>query len=425
VAPGILIALLVVSVAQAGDDPPKPKPKPWRPYEEIPEVLYFESFEFGNGIWSKGSVDDKVSQTPGGHSYKLGPYEDKTVWADGHMGSLSQWHLMGGLKPTEVKIQFMLWAELPGKLHLILGDDQSNASYVLNISKVQTWHPITLDAGEFYKGKDHATEKDSFPIFRVTYAPQGGKPCPVYIDDVIFALNAKPADLFPRIMAIEGKRAEVYRLASRDGFAFDAKGQEQIQGAIKASKAHRKTKTVLIMGSRPGEAEELKTALTAAAAKTGGASGFRFVAATAPEGMQAGGFEDIRTLLLYNLQKSDAETALLVLGTGDGAGNDLPGSDGMKAILDRALDFGCVPIFCVPLPTMAPDKERTNLSRLNDAAAGASKQLGAPWVDLGFVIRGNAGNADRDKITPAGMQAMAGLMMQAVKHVDSYVFNRK
>ena len=60
-------------------------------------------------------------------------------------------------------------------------------------------------------------------------------------------------------------------------------------GAIKASKAHRKTKTVLIMGSRPGEAEELKTALNAVAAKTSGASGFHFVAATAPEGTQAGG----------------------------------------------------------------------------------------------------------------------------------------
>jgi hypothetical protein len=420
----LILLVLAATTLQAGEDP-RPKPKPWRPYEDIPEVLYYESFEFGSGAWSKGGVDDKVVQTPGSHSYKLGAFEKETVWADGNLGSLSQWHLMGGLKPVEVKIQFMLWVENPGKLHLILGDDQVNASYYLNISKVQQWQPIALDAGDFYKGKDHATDKDNFPIFRITFIGQAGKQSTAYIDDVIFTLNAKPADVLPRVLAAESKRTEVYRLASRDGFSFDAKSQELVQSALKASKAHRKVKTVLIMGSRAGEAEELKTAITAASAKMPGCTGFHFVTATAPEGMTPGGIEDIRTLLLYNLQKSDAEMALLVMGSADGASSDLPGSDGMKAIIDRALDYGCVPIFCLPVASLAGEKERTNVSRLNDNAASASKQLGTPVVDIGFVVHANAANADRTQLTPAGVQSAATLMMQAIKHMDSYVFNRK
>ena len=206
--------------------------------------------------------------------------------------------------------------------------------------------------------------------------------------------------------------------------------EDALQAAVKHNKLRKKSKTVLVMASRPADMDTLKAALPIAAAKIHGGSEFKFVFADAPDGSPATGLDDMHTLLQYNIYKNDAEIALLVLGENDVSDGILPGtvpgSETIRAIQERAIEAGCIPIVCAAPGNMTSNtKIRSNLDRLWSAAITASKGATAPWLDIGFAYRDNAAALDKGELTAVGIQSFSELAMKAIKHVDMYVYGRK
>ena len=424
-----LLALPLFAATPPPDDPPvkKDPPKPWRPYKEIPEVLYFESFEGeGPGVWNIGTIQDKVVQTPGSHSLKLAAYEEKeqSTRADASIAGLGPFHLMGGLRPSDVKLQFMIWAETAGKVTTNLGDDKGWFSTTSSVGKAQTWTTISMDLAELYNGHQILRETGVLNQIRIVFKPNPPKQTAVYIDDFVIINGQRPPEVLPRLLAVEGKRSEVFRMAPRDGFSFNYIGQEALQSAVKSPRGRRKAKTVLVLASRTEDVEPLKAAL--AAAQTRARSDFRFVFAEAPDGSPVAGLEDMHTLLQYNLQKSEAEMALLVLGHADVADGVTPGNETIRVIQERALESGVVPIVCNAPPGMTSvAKDRTNLDRLYSAAATASKLTGAPWIDIAFAYKDNAAALDKGELSAIGLANLADLSIKSPRHMEQFVFGRK
>ena len=430
----LLLVLLLSSGVRGADDPPPPKKepaKPWRPYPEIPEVLYFESFEGETaGIWDKGSINDKVVQAPGTHSYKMTMLEwakDNTQYIQADIAGLGPFKLLGGLRSSDVKIQYMLWVEVTARVETQFYEGTTLFKNNFHATKAQTWTPVTLDLATCEgSGSKRPTDKTVLNQLKIQVQPENAKACTAYIDDFIITHVAKPADVLARVEGIDGKRGEVLRIAARDGFYFNYVAEENLQAAVKRGKGHKKPKTILVMTSKPGDMETLKAALPAAAAKVHGGSEFKFVFADAPDGTPATGLEDMHTLLQYNILKSDAEMALLVLGEADVSDGLVPGSETIRAIQERALEAGCIPIVCAAPGNMtANQKVRTNLDRLWSAVITASKATTVPWVDIGFAYKDNNAALEKGELTAIGIQSFAELSMKAIKHVDTYVFGRK
>ncbi len=430
----ILLALTALPLSVFGatpppDDPPvkKDPPKPWRPYKEIPEVLYFESFEGeGPGIWNIGTIQDKVVQTPGSHALKLAAFEEKeqSTRGEANISGLGPFHLMGGLRPSDVKLQFMIWAEATGKVVTSMGDDKGWFSETTSVGKAQTWTTISMDLAELYNGHQIMRETGVLNQIRVAFKPNTPKQTAVYIDEFVIINGLRPPEVLPRLLAVENKRSEVFRMAPRDGYSFNYIGQEALQNAIKSPRGKRKAKTVLVLASRTEDVEPLKAALTAAQTKA--KSEFRFVFAEAPDGSPVTGLEDMHTLLQYNLQKSEAEMALLVLGHSDVADGVTPGSETIRVIQERALESGVIPIVCNAPPGMTSiAKDRTNLDRLYSAAATASRQTGAPWVDIAFAYKDNAAALDKGELSAIGLANLADLAVKSLRHMEVFVFGRK
>lgn len=425
------IALPVFAATSPADDPPlkkEPPPKPWRPYKEIPEVLYFESFEGeGPGIWSIGTIQDKVVQTPGSHSLKLAAYEEKeqTTRGEASLAALGSFHLMGGLRPSDIKFQFMIWAEAPGKVVTSMGDDAKGwYSETTSVGKGQTWTTISMDLAELYNGHQILRETGVLNQIRIVFKPNTPKQTAAFIDELVLVNVLRPPEVMPHLLSVENKRSEVFRMAPRDGFAFNYYGQELLQNAVKAPHGRRKAKTVLVLASRPEDTEPLKAAL--AAAQTKAKSDFHFVFAEAPDGSPVAGLDDMHTLLQYNLQKSEAEMALLVLGRADVADGTTPGSETIRVIQERALESGVVPIVCAVPPGMTSvAKDRTNLDRLYSAAITASRMTGAPWVDIAFTYKDNAAALDKGELSAVGLASLADLSIKTLRHMDQFVFGRK
>ena len=420
----------VAAAAAASDDPPpkkEPPPKPWRPYKDIPDALYFESFENETpGVWTSGTLSDKVVQAPGTHSLKLADPVDKEQnnIATANLSILGPFKLMGGLKSSDVKVQYMIWADNPGKVQTQFSDEKNWYVHVMNLNKGQQWTAVTLDLAECGAGHLGLRENTVVTQMRVIYSPQHAKTSTAYIDDFIITNGERPIDVLPHVLAVESKRNDVLRTPARDGFSFNYLSQEALQTSTKTAR-RKKSRTVLVMGSRPEQADELKSALAAAETKLRGPD-FHFVFAEAPDGSPATGLDDMHTLLQYNLQKSEAETVLLLLGASDVADGLTPGSETIRIVQERALESGCVPVVCAaPGNITSVAKDRTNLDRLYSAAVNASKQTGSPYIDMAFAYKDNAAAIDKGELSAIGIQSLADIAVKALKHVDAFVFNRK
>jgi hypothetical protein len=424
------IAGVACGAAAPADDPPPKKdpPKPWRPYKDIPDALYFESFENETpGAWTSGSINDKVVQAPGTHSLKLVSVNDKDQndEAVANLAILGTFKLMGGLKSSDVKVQYMIWADNPGKATTSFMDDKNNwYSHVMNINKGQTWTPVTLDLAECNSG--HAALRENVVVtqLKTVFTPQHAKTSTAYIDEFIITNTSKPPDVLPLVLAVEAKRNDLLRTAPRDGFSFNYLSQETLQSFTKSAR-RKKSRTVLVMCSRPETADAFKSALAAAETKLRGPD-FHFVFAESPDGTPAAGLDDMHTLLPYNLQKSEAEIALLLVGSSDVADGSPPGSETIRVVQERALESGCVPMVCTsPGNITAVAKDRTNLDRLYSAVITASKQTGSPYIDIGYAYKDNAAALDKGELSAIGVQNLAEVAVKALKHVDAFVFGRK
>src|SRR4029078_850888 len=135
----------------------------------------------------------------------------------------------------------------------------------------------------------------------------------IYLDDfMIVGNNIRPPDLMPRVQMVRKMVLDVTKTPAKDGFSYSVQLQENLKAALKTANKRHRGKTVLVMGVHPADNDQLVKTLGVAATKIK-ASGYKFEPFVTPEGEPSAGLDDMRTLLAYNLQKSDAEAVLLVL----------------------------------------------------------------------------------------------------------------
>ncbi|MGD0088518.1 MAG: hypothetical protein ABSE73_01230 [Planctomycetota bacterium] len=391
-----------------------------RPFPEMPEVLYYEGFETSAVTWKVGKVDTATVQGPGNaHSFKLGETKkDNDKWWSGSTDLPVRFP--AGMDPNEIHIQFMLWTDEMGEIGIKFKDgDFSEKAHSM---KVKAWCPVLLRLCDLTKDKKHVTKDASFRNVEVSFRPRDKNKTPnVFIDDFIISCGARPADLLPRLATLESGHAALIRSAAQDGFTFSPQIKEALQSALKHQTGSRKPKTVLVVGARSSDTNELVKGLEADAAREK-AAGFNFVPAAAPNGFPLGGLDDMRTLLSYNIQKTEAGVALLMLGHADTLARGRPG-DSTKVVLERILEAGCVPILCLPPAPQKNDKGKPDA--FTSSVSNVCLELGVPWVDEGFCIKNLKNAMDKQDLSTAGVEALAGLAMQAIKHVDASVFPRK
>lgn len=396
----------------------------WHQFPEMPAVLYYEGFETSAPTWKNGKVDEATVQHPGNpHSYKLGDKKgsnEKTVIGTAEFPA----KLPAGLDASDVHISFMLWTDEPGELSLKFKDGDFEEKP--RIPKLKAWVPVTLRLSDTSKDKKRPPKDASFRAVELTLKPKDKKAASVFVDDFIITNGARPADVLRQVVALEARRGAVIRSADKDGFTFSPQIQESLQSTLKRCGAGKKPKTVLVVASRPKEAEDLIKDLSASAGKTK-LAGFSFVAGTAPDGAPLCGLDDMRMLLPYSTRRTEAEMALLVLGQADTLKPGGRPGDAARAVLERTLEAGCVPILCLPPLAQNPPKgQKAKPDAFVNAVSNACVELAVPWVDEGFCGKGAAKAAAKREAAAADPEdGLAALAAQAIKHVDANVFGRK
>ena len=378
------------------------------------------TFIFGDGKAENGKVENDLVQIPGTHSFKLGEHPwakgDKVLWTQTHFGALK---LPGGMDPNSIYVSFSIWSDELGEVKIYLKDGDFEKKEAL--PKIKAWCPILIKLSETTKDGKHPKPDQNLNYMEIQFRPRDkNKDYPkTYIDDVCITSGVKPSDILPKILAADRKRATVVRNATRDGFEYSLRSSDTLKSALKASTRPR-TKTIVLFGLRPGDGETLLKGLNTEASKIK-ATGLKCEPATAPDGQSVSGLDDMRTLLSYNIQKKQAEAALLMLGYADAIRPGRP-SEYVRTILERTLAMGCVPIVCLPAHASAISKDDgAKLDTFNNTVTNLCIQLGVPWVEESFAIKGEKSPPfDGNELNAQGVELLGELAMSAIKHIDQF-----
>ncbi|MCY3020527.1 MAG: hypothetical protein NTW87_16015 [Planctomycetota bacterium] len=392
--------------------------KPYRQFPEMPEVLFYEGFEGAAPTWKPGKVDADTVPIPGTHSWKLGEAE----WGknDKWMTALVELplNIPGGVDPSQVHVFFQIWCDETGELVVKFknGDFEEKKT----IAKYKMWCPISLALTEAMKDRKHPAKDSAIRQIEIDVKPRDkNKPCTVYVDDILVTVGVRPADILPRVLAMGAKAAAATRTVEKDSFSCSPQSIDILQGILKGLKGKKKPRTVVVAGARGNDTQDLIKGLVANGAKVK-AAGFNFIPCAGPDNSSAVGLDGMRAFLPYCLQKNDAEMVLLMLASEDA---NKPGrtGEGVRAVLERALEAGCVPIVCLP-----PNNDKGKPEAFHNTVANLCIQMGLPWVDSAACIKAAKDALDGGKeLNAVGVEALSAVAIQAVKHMDANFFGRK
>jgi hypothetical protein len=408
----VLSLSLLISTNAFAKAEEKPEPeKPFRPIPDLPMVLLFEGFEQSAGMASKGGTSEDVASPPGRKSYKMGIYTKNLVFAAINFGRSK---IPGGVNPNEVYIQYMIWSDDLGtittKFLLSGGTDFADKT---QINKPKTWQTVTLRLSDAH-AKGGAIKPDSaLSQMEIYVTPRGIEAPKVYIDDVTITVGTKPADIMGRILAMQGKTADTSRTNTKDGFHYSPQTDELLKAALKRSAKRHKPNHVLVMGAVPGDGENVRKIFLGAGAKAK-INGFSFLSPVSPDKSQVGGLDDLRTLLSYNLAKTDPEYVLIIVSSADAA-KVSRNTDSFRGCLERALDMGVIPVVCLP---QSASGDKSKIDSFSGGLIRLCNELGICWVDTNTAIKDAKEATEKEELSTAGIEAMGVIALQALKHVD-------
>ncbi|MGD0088519.1 MAG: hypothetical protein ABSE73_01235 [Planctomycetota bacterium] len=393
--------------------------KAYRQFPEFPDVLYYEGFETSAKTWKKGTLEDKIIQGPANpHSLKL-EQEDAN---EKRSAAILEPPLKvpGGLEPNEIYVQFMVYVDEPGELQVMFKDGDFDDKP--RLPKTKAWVPVTLRMHDFsHGGKERIKKEHSFSAIHLYFRPKDRtKWASVYIDDFVITYRTPPTPaLLYQVMQSMSKQSLLIRSLEREGFTFNPQIQDAMKSMLKSVKKVRKPKTVLVVGAQPQDTEELVKGLKLKAAD------FTFLGASAPDGTPLGGLEDMRTLLPYNTIKNEPGMALLMLSYADTVRPGRPG-DGVRALLERTLEAGCVPILCLPPSHDGLNgDEKGKLNGFINNVSNTCTALGLPLLDEGFGLKEVKNAFNGKDLAAPGMEKFTELATTTIKHLDMLVFGKK
>lgn len=422
-----VIALVCAFAALGGETPEKPPEKVvpvqqvYRPFKELRDVLFYESFEHGltytdPNAGGKLTTNDQI--LPGGHFLALQAMNNNEhmVWARFDL-TKTQLRVPNGFKPAELTVQLSAYADEPCEVTLKFLHAKGGFEKKETGPKVKTWSPVSMKLTEVRQDKKPPETDVLFTWLEVFFKPpkSAKKEPTVYIDDIIVtANNVKPEDVRPRLTIADKKRSEMERFLDRDGFTYSQQLNDYLKEQFKAQKVARKgQKNVLVAAATPEETQTWTKSLPGMVTKLKD-SGYKFSAAHEADSESAaiGGVSDLRVLMPYNLQK-ETELALVVLSIDEAMGPERP-ADKVRVILERALAVGTIPIVVIP----APEKEDQvqKLAEFSTQMQGVCQKLGVPYVDAKKLAANAKGEFDPKAITPVAQDKLMLLVMTALKH---------
>jgi hypothetical protein len=425
------ILLAMAFALRAGEDAPPPGPpeKPWRPFPEVQEVLFYEDFENPENIAEKGKVvADAPGVAPGGHTYELGEADwgknEKAVWAAIGINK-TKLKVPGGTNPNLVWVQAMFWTDESGDAMFKFKHGSGEYEDTQRAIKEKTWVPVVMRFSDLHNKNGRPEAEQVCNAFEVIFKPRDKKKLPkVYIDDIIITTNGvRPAEVLPRAMVARKSVLDLTRSVARDGFNYGPHSQEILKAALKAAGPRKKPKSAIVMGVKPADADDLIKGINAATAKIK-ATGFTLAAAAAPEGTVSG-IDDMRTLLPYNLAKENVEYAVLAFGAADAMKSGRP-SESVRIILDRTIAAGAIPIIVLAPSAPALKKEdKTKVDAFNNAVINVALQMGVTMIDPNLATKSAATAYENNELSAAGLEAVSGLAAASLKHIDANLFAKK
>ncbi|HLX61778.1 MAG TPA: hypothetical protein VKX17_10895 [Planctomycetota bacterium] len=416
------------------------QPSTWRPFKELPEVLYYEGFERNVVGYEHGKVVSEDPLPRNGHGWKLESNKDEAfVFLKLEKTPVK---IPQGFNPAQIYIQFSLYTEEAGTVAMKFIHANGDYSREVPVPKIKTWTSIMMKLADARNKDAHPEIDHLLKDFEIHVKPmKNHKDQPkAYIDDVVFTYNVKPDDLRPRLLLAEKKRLDMERMAERDGYVYSMPLNDFLKTSLKAAKVRVKAKHVVVMGATPELTKTWAGVMTKLKE-----NGYVFEAAEEPGAKPVGGMDDMRLLLPYALQK-EPEMALLFVGPDEVLAPGRP-ADKLRVIIQRTLEAGVVPVVCVPAPEKkepekaeppkadAPkaekdkfekdkqEREKQEKERQEKFAAFAKSaeelctQYGAPMVDASFLWRNAKGEIDPAKAPNATPEKLALLAMTALKHV--------
>lgn len=414
-----LLAFVRLGAGEAAPEKTVLQPSTWRPFKEMQDVLFFESFEHPTSAAEHGKLSAEEPAPPGGHVWKL-----ETNGTESYMQlhlTQTQLKIPQGLNPAQIFIQVSIYSDESGTVQ-IKCVTQKNEFYFreMAVPKVKGWGVVSVKMGDMKNNSVRPEPEHVLKELEIhVKAPKGKKEAPkAWVDDILVTLNSNPVDVKPRAMIAEKRRLDMEKQLERDGFTYTMAVNDFLKNAVKGFKARIKSKRVLVMGPTAQLTTAWKDQLKLAGPKVKESS-FVFDPADDPaEGEHSiGGLDDIRTLLYYNLEKEPQkvpEFAVLAVSAEEALGPGRP-SEILRVAILRALESGTVPIICVPGPTKAEEKEK--IDNFAKTVEGMCAQLGVPMINGGFGMRNAKGEFDATKAGPQVLEKTALLAMNAIKHV--------
>lgn len=388
-------------------EPPAVPDKPWRPFPQLQEVLWFEDFESDKKLLEKGTLKSGEPNPPNNQSVE-------SVKADGTNAFIviklnsTMLKAPAGLDPEKIFLQFQFWSDEPGDMNVKLFHGKGDYSENVRIPKEKVWVPINVKLGDLhvYKKTARPEAADIWTKLEIKVNGKGSR-ATFYVDDIVMTYVAKPVDVMPRIQVIRKAITEMTRTPAKDGFTFV--GHDALKAELKAANAKRKPRSVLVFSPTQTESDEFIKDVEQAATKAK-LAGFTFVGATSPDASDTGGLEDERALLSYNLRKTEAETALLVFGPADAHESKARTSHVLRALLARSIATGTLPLVCLsPAPAELSKENKARVDAFNSSLIDVCRILALPYID------------------PSALKSstLAAVAAEALKHIDIHLFGRK
>ena len=443
----VTLALLAlrVSCGEPAVAPAGGKPKP--PFPEIPSIIWFEDFENAKAILNYGHIDGQPKQDPAKPAPAVVPPEIKAIPPEGNtasmdvanvVGSVQKWSVAGiqigatGLKiPSDYKVNdlalhFEIWAEEQGEVAVQCTSKDGLREGQKPVPTIKAWAPITIRFSELGGRDGKIKPDDTFTDMKIIFRPKLSKAfVKAHIDNVMITSGTnKLSEILPMIEMARKRAKEIEKVAARDGFSYTEQSADILRTALKADKHERRTKTVLVVAPRRGDGPDFLKALNAATTKNR-LNGYTFIPAVAPDESPVGGLEDGRMLFRYNIDKSDCEFVLLALSYADAR---MPGKAGESAriMIDRVIEAGCIPVVSVPPPLEnAALADKAKIEDFMKSVSGVCAMKGVTMIECSSALKNVTGPLNENELSAAALTNLAGVCVQAIKHLDAHLLGRK
>jgi lysophospholipase L1-like esterase len=417
------------AAAEPAPPPEAPKP-PFRPYPQLPPVLWYDDFSEKWSYYTEAKPTDVNPdlRQKGNPCLEMGPAWDKN--------NKVQWIVVkpqtmnvkfpNGDKPQAVAVFFNVWIEETGEIKLKCVHKGGDYEDKIAVSKEKEWYPLTFKLGDMRNKASHAEPEHIIERMEIIYTPREKKEYKkVYIDDLLITTGLpKPQMVLPIVQKFRHEIVEMTKSYDADGYTFNAHSRERMKDIVKAGGRRKRNKTVTVFGPRPGDAAELAKGLASAAGKLK-LNVYTFANGDIPDLGPTTGLEDARAFVASNVARSESDVVLLLLSASDAK---LPGrpSEHVRLFVERAIEHGAIPIVCLPpeIPGLA-DKEKKDLDGFNNAVTNLCDNVGAPILNTTMALKSVPAAFDGTNLNAAGLEAVANLAATAIKHIDTQVLSAK